>query len=364
MLSHRHTLNNNDDKELKILAVDDSASMRAVLETTVRKIHNTIVETCGDPLEALKKCQDFQYDVVIVDYLMPEMNGVRLLSHLRQLDTYRSIPIIMLTSESDREIRMDALAAGVNDFLNKPFDPFEFRARITNMLALRIAQRQQARLVDYLGQDVEKAMREITLREKEMIWRLALAIDARDGGTGAHVSRVARISHRLALGLGLNEAHSQLIYLAAPLHDVGKIGIPDSILAKPGPLTLEEEIIMRRHVEHGVKILRDGATELLKVAVAIIGGHHERWNGSGYPSGLSGKAIPIEARIVAVADVFDALCTARPYKAAMPFETAFAQTVAGSGSQFDPACVEVFKQLEGELHTLRVDATDHFAPSP
>ncbi|MBB4199728.1 hypothetical protein CCR94_22975 [Rhodoblastus sphagnicola] len=356
MIAHRDLIAANDDEALYILAVDDSASTLALLQNTMRKIRNTSTETCANPLDAIDKCKHFQYDVVIIDYMMPEMNGIRLLSHLRQIENYRSIPIIMLTSKSDREIRIDALSAGVNDFLNKPFDPFEFRARISNMLTLRIAQRQQARLVSYLGDDIEKAMREITLREKEMIWRLALAIDARDGGTGAHVSRVARISYRLALGLGLSEAHSQLIYLGAPLHDVGKIGVPDSILGKPGPLTPEEEKIMRRHVEHGVKILRDGATELLKVAVTIVGGHHERWDGTGYPAGLSGEDIPIEARIVAVADVFDAIGTARPYKAALPFETAFAHIVAGSGTQFDPTCVEVFKQLKGELRKLRVEA--------
>jgi len=353
MRAHSEMINNHDGEELYVLAVDDSLSMRAVVESTIRKIRNTRVETCGNPLEAITKCKNFQYDVVIVDYLMPEMNGVSLLSHLRQLETYRSIPIIMLTSEADREIRMDALSAGVNDFLNKPFDPFEFRARISNMLALRVAQKKQAKLVAYLTNDVEQAMREITLREKEMIWRLALAVDARDGGTAAHVSRVARISHRIALGMGLSEAHSQLIYLAAPLHDVGKIGTPDAILGKEGPLTPDEETIMRRHVEHGVTILRDGATELLKVAAIIAGGHHERWDGSGYPAGLSGEDIPIEARIVAVADVFDALCTARSYKNALPFETAFAQIVAGGGTNFDPACVAVFQKLESELRKMR-----------
>jgi putative two-component system response regulator len=284
---------------------------------------------------------------------MPEMNGIDLLSHLRQLDKYRAIPMVMLTTEGDREIRIEALSAGVNDFLNKPFDPFEFRARISNMLALRMAQKRQNKLVAYLANDVDKAMREINLREKELIWRLALAVDARDGGTAAHVTRVARVSYRLAKGMGLNDARCQLIYRAAPLHDVGKIGTPDAILGKPGPLTREEEVIMRRHVEHGVNILRDGETDLLRIAATIAGGHHERWDGSGYPAGLAGEAIPIEARIVAVADVFDALCTERSYKKALPFEEAFAVIVAGSGKHFDPACVEVFKRLKGELHKIR-----------
>jgi putative two-component system response regulator len=277
---------------------------------------------------------------------------------LRQLENCRTIPIIMLTSEGDREIRMGALSAGVNDFLNKPFDPVEFRARITNMLALRTARKKQDRLVAYLTNDVQKAMRDLAMREMEIIWRLALAVEARDGGMGSHIARVAAISRRLALSMGLDRARSDLIYRAAALHDVGKIGVPDSVLQKTDALTSAEERIMRQHVDHGVKIVRDGATDVLKVAAAIIGGHHEKWDGSGYPAGVSGEDIPIEARIVAVADVFDALCSERPYKAAMPFETAFAKIVAGSGSQFDPACVEAFKRLENEIRILLACATD------
>jgi len=351
MLVHIADLNRIDE-EFHVLAVDDSESMRAILESTIRKIPHLLIDTCGEPLEAIKRCERFEYDLVILDYLMPEMNGIELLKRLRKLGPYRNIPMIMLTTEGDREIRRGALSAGVNDFLNKPFDPVEFRARITNMLALRTARKKQDRLVAYLNNDVQNAMRELAQREKEVIWRLALAVEARDGGTGSHIARVALISQRLALGMGLSKTRSELIYLAAALHDVGKIAIPDSVLCKAGPLTPDEEQIMRQHVEHGVKIVRDGATDLLKMAATIIGGHHERWNGSGYPAGLAGEDIPVEARIVAVADVFDALCSDRPYKAAASFETAFAFIVAGSGTLFDPACVEVFKRLESEIRAM------------
>ena len=292
---------------------------------------------------------------------MPEMNGVDVVRHLRRLDTYRTIPIVMLTSEGDRQIRMNALSAGVNDFLNKPFDPFELRVRISNMLALRTSQKKQESLLAYLTTDVAKAMSDLILREEEIVWRLALAVDARDGGTGSHVARVAKLSRRLALCTGLSESRSELIGLAAVLHDVGKIGVPDAILAKKEPLTPAEEKVMRQHVDHGVKILRNGQTELLKVAAAIVGGHHERWDGTGYPTGASGADIPLEARIVAVADEFDALCAVCPYKKPLPFETAFAEVVAGGGKHFDPVCVEAFKRLESE--SARCATMNPLAPS-
>ncbi|PPQ37445.1 putative two-component system response regulator [Rhodoblastus acidophilus] len=360
MLTKLPEIVNVRDDITSVLVVDDSCSMLAILESTINKIGKIDVATCDNPVKAMLKCAEFQYDVILVDYLMPGMNGIDFLRKIRKVEHYRSIPIIMLTSQHDRNVRIDALSAGVNDFLTKPFDPFELRARLSNMLALRNAQRQQAKLVAFLTNDVEQAMREMALREKEMIWRLALAVEARDGGTGAHIARVAEISRLIALGMGMGEACSQLIYLAAPLHDVGKIGTPDAILRKPGPLTAEEAEIMRRHVKHGVQILRDGATELLRIAALIAGGHHERWDGSGYPAGLKGEDIPLEARIVAVADAFDAICSERAYKSGMPFEEAFAEIVRGAGSAFDPACVAVFKQLKRELLEIRThDDIEH-----
>jgi len=355
MLACSESIYENEIESPRVLAIDDSRTMRAILERTFRKIANLQVETLGNPTEAIATCQSCAFDLVMVDYLMPEMNGIDVVRHLRRIDAYRTTPIIMLTSEGDREIRMNALSAGVNDFLNKPFDPFELRVRVSNMLALRAAQKKQERLSAYLTNDVAQAMRDLALREQEMIWRLALAVEARDGGTGSHIARVAKISRRLALAVGLSKAHSDLIGLAAPLHDVGKIGVADAILTKKAPLTPDEQEAMRQHVAHGVNILRDGETELVKVAAAIVGGHHERWDGTGYPAGLCGEDIPIEARVVAVADVFDALCVARAYKEPWTLDAAFAEIVAGAGKHFDPACVEAFTRIEDEIREMRLD---------
>jgi putative two-component system response regulator len=175
-----------------------------------------------------------------------------------------------------------------------------------------------------------------------VIWRLARAIEYRDGDTGEHVSRVATISRLVAEAMGLSEDRCRTIYLAAPLHDIGKIAIPDAILGKPGKLTPDEIIQMRRHVTIGAEILEEGSSDLIRVARLIARGHHEKWDGTGYPEGLSGYDIPIEARIVAIADVFDALCSVRPYKPAWPLERAHAEIVRLAGSHFDPACVDAF----------------------
>jgi putative two-component system response regulator len=359
---YRNDIENQHDEVFYVLAVDDSATMRAAFELNISKITNTIVKTCEDAAQAVTICQEFDFDLVIVDYEMPKMKGIELIRHLRQMDNFRTVPMIMVTADLHREVKLGALSAGVNDFLNKPFDPVELKARVSNMLDLRLAQKRLARNISNLSANVDNAMREIIKREKEMIWRLALAVEAREGGTGAHVARVARISRCLARGLRLEEAHCQLIYLAAALHDIGKIGTPDAILGKAGKLTPEETIEMRRHVEYGAKILRDGATELVRVAEAVVRGHHEKWDGSGYPAGLSGDAISIEARIVAVADVFEALCSERSYKPAWPFEKAFAEIIAGSGSHFDPACVAVFKCNEIEIRNLMAQSADNRIP--
>ena len=297
---------------MRILIVDDSRSSLAFLALKVGELGDHEIERFLDPVAALRRSGEVQFDLVILDNVMPKMDGIELTGRLRASDGYRLVPIVMVTSDIDKALRLEAIAAGANDFLPKPFESVELQARVRNLLALRQAQIELADRATWLMREVETATRHVVEREEELIWRLARAIEYRDGDTGEHVSRVALISRMIAEALGLPAERCRTIYLAAPLHDIGKIGIGDAILGKPGKLTPEEMAVMRRHVSIGARILERGSSELIRAAELIAQSHHERWDGSGYPDNLSGFDIPVEARIVAIADVFDALCSVRP----------------------------------------------------
>jgi putative two-component system response regulator len=328
---------------MRILVVDDSRSSLGFLAQKVGEVGAHEVEAYLDPLAALDRCAAVQFDLVILDNVMPGVDGVEVTRRLRAREGYRSVPIVMVTSDSDKTLRLAAVAAGANDFLPKPFETVELQARVTNLLALRQAQLDLADRARWLMHEVETATRHVIEREEELIWRLARAIEYRDGDTGEHVSRVALISRIIAEGVGLPPERCRIIYLAAPLHDIGKIGIADAILSKPGRLTTGETATMRQHVSIGARILERGSSELIRAAELIAQSHHERWDGGGYPDCLSGEDIPIEARIVAVADVFDALCSVQPYKAAWPIAKARSEILRGSGTQFDPTCIAAFE---------------------
>ena len=337
---------------MDVLIVDDSRSSAAAIALMLEQIPGIGIEVCLDPLEAVKRCFARQFDLLLVDYMMPNLNGIELIERLRASENYSLVPVIMITSSVDQEIRLKAIEVGATDFLTKPFDRIELQARARNLLALRQAQLQLADRARQLLSRVEAATQHLVRREEEVIWRLARAIEYRDGTTGEHISRVAMMSQLIAEGLGLSEEQARIIYLAAPLHDIGKIGVSDLILQKPGRLTPDELAVMRRHVDIGCHILADGSSDLIRVASLIAGAHHERWDGQGYPAGLAGEAIPLEGRIVAVADVFDALCSERPYKKAWPVEDAYNEIVAGSGSHFDPRCVEAFQAKWPQIRAL------------
>ena len=323
-----------------------------MIGTIVKAATNADIDSYTHPFDALERSLATQYDLVLVDHIMPEMDGVQFTSALRARDSYRLVPIIMVTSDMDRNTRIEAIRAGATDFVNKPFDPTELQARVANLLTLRAAQVELADRANWLAREVDQATAHLLAREEEIIRRLARAIEYRDGDTGGHVSRVAQISQLIASGIGLSPQRCRTIYLAAPLHDIGKIGIADAILGKPGKLTPEEFGIMREHVTIGARILENGSSELIKTAELIAQSHHERWDGAGYPDKLSGTDIPIEARVVAIADVFDALCSERPYKKAWPIEKAYAEILASSGTHFDPACVASFCVKWSEIEAI------------
>ena len=327
---------------MRVLIVDDSRSSLAMIASIVKAATSAEIDCCLHPFDALARSEAAQYDLVLVDHVMPEMDGVQFTSALRARQSYRLVPIVMVTSDMGRNTRIEAIRAGATDFVNKPFDPTELQARVANLLTLRAAQVELADRANWLAREVELATAHLLAREEEIIWRLARAIEYRDGDTGEHVSRVAQISQLIAGGIGLSPQRCRTIYLAAPLHDIGKIAIADAILGKPGRLTPEEMTLMREHVTIGARILENGSSDLIRTAELIAQSHHERWDGTGYPDRLSGTDIPVEARVVAIADVFDALCSERPYKKAWPLDKAYAEIVACAGTHFDPACVAAF----------------------
>jgi putative two-component system response regulator len=334
---------------MRLLIVDDSRSSLALIGSIIKDTVMGEIELCLNPVEALKLCQDQQFDLIIVDHIMPEMDGVAFTAALRSRPSYRIVPIIMVTSDLDKTVRIEAIKAGATDFLHKPFDATELQARVTNLLALRLAQVELADRAQWLTREVERATEHLLAREEEIIYRLARAIEYRDGDTGEHVSRVAMISQLIGEGIGLPPGRCRMIYLSAPLHDVGKIGIADAILSKPGKLTDQEMAIMREHVTIGARILERGGSDLIRTAELIAQSHHEKWDGTGYPDRLAGTDIPVEARIVAIADVFDALCSERPYKPAWPIDKAYAEIVRCSGTHFDPTCVAAFRAKWPEI---------------
>jgi putative two-component system response regulator len=340
---------------LRALIVDDSRSSLAMISRTIAAAVSVDIETCLHPVEALRRCQEVQFDLLLVDHVMPELDGVQVTERLRAMENYRSVPIVMVTSDIDKATRLEAISAGATDFVHKPFDATELQARVRNLLALRQAQIELADHAQRLAREVENATRHLAQREEEVIWRLARAIEYRDGDTGEHVSRVARISQLIGQGLGLGAERCRILYLAAPLHDIGKIAIADAILCKPGRLTPQEMAIMREHVTIGARILENGSSDLVRTAELIAQSHHERWDGTGYPDRLSGADIPLEARIVAIADVFDALCSERPYKQAWPIQKAYAEIIACSGTHFDPACISAFADKWAEILAVMQD---------
>lgn len=337
---------------MHVLIIDDSRSSLAFLSQTIGQLEGCEAEAFLKPSAALQRASEMQFDLVVVDNIMPEMDGLEVTRRLRGMATYRLVPIIMVTSDVEPGLRLQAIAAGATDFVNKPFDPVELQARARNLLALRQAQIELSDRAQWLANAVEDATSALIAREEEVIWRLARAIEYRDGDTGGHVSRVAVISRIIAEAIGLSADRCRIIYLAAPLHDIGKIGIADAILGKPGKLTSGEMETMRQHVTIGARILEKGSSDLIRVAELIAQSHHERWDGTGYPDRLSGEDIPIEARIVAIADVFDALCSTRPYKTAWPIEKAYEEIVRCSGAHFDPKCVEAFTAQWPQIETI------------
>ena len=348
-----------------VLLVDDDVLGLELLRHLVSSIPGVRPEAFSDPREALAWCRGHQPDVVITDHLMPGMLGLDLLRALRAEPGTADTPIMMITADDDRELRYAALGSGASDVLRKPIDALEVKARTRNMLAIRRGQRLLAERSRSLEAEVRVATAATTAREHEIVVRLSRAAEFRDWETGSHIMRVSWYSRIIARRLALSERQQETIFRAAPMHDVGKIGVPDYILLKAGSLDDAEFETMKRHTVIGYGILGGSASELLQVAAEVALTHHERWNGSGYPDRRRGEAIPLEGRIVAVADTYDALTSQRPYKKEWPTDLAWEFVRANAGTLFDPACVAAFVEGRHDVETARASFPDqHPADGP
>jgi two-component system response regulator RpfG len=338
-----------------VMIVDDRKTARSLLMGLARSIEPGLhVESFADPRAALERALVESPDLIISDYRMPQMDGVELIRRLRGVARLAEVPIVIVTVVEDREICYQALEAGATDFLTRPIDPQEFRARCRNLLTLRRYQKATEDRAEWLEERVMEATREIRNREKETLLRLAKAGEFRDQETGDHILRMAKYARLIAEELQLSAQECDEIESSAPMHDIGKIAISDTILLKPGALTHEEMEVMRRHTVIGYQLLAGSPSRYLQTGAIIALGHHERFDGNGYPYGLSGEAIALQARVVAVADVFDALMSCRPYKQPWPLKRALDYIKSESGTQFDPQCAQAFlRRLDEVIQILK-----------
>jgi len=347
-----------------VVIIDDELTSRVILDKVIQSIQsNIIVKTFADPLDAMAWLKVNQPDMIMVDYVMSHMTGLEMVRKIRQISSLEGVPIVVVTVVEDRNIRYQVLDAGATDFITKPIDPYECRVRCRNILALRLQQKIILNRSQFLEQRVREATKQIQHREQETLFRLAKAGEYRDTDTGNHILRMAKYSRLIAEALDLTQEKAELIEAAAPMHDIGKIGIPDTILLKPGKLTAEEFEIMKSHPLVGFEILQNSPSKYLSLGAEIALSHHEKYDGSGYPYGLRGSAIPIEARIVAVADVYDALTSIRPYKKAWSNNEALAHLTANRGSHFDPSCVDAFIAQHSQARLIQDQLVDsHESP--
>jgi two-component system response regulator RpfG len=339
-----------------VLNIDDQSTSRSILTQIIKNINPNIrVIEKNNPEEALEWAAQNASDLVLIDYLMPEMNGVDFVRLLKDLPSYKAVPVIMITIRKDAETRYAALDAGVTDFISKPVDVHECTARCKNLLTMRqqhIALENRSLLLENL---VNAATVEIKSREKETLMRLARAGEYKDFDTAMHLQRMALYSKALAEKIGLSDEEVEIIELASPLHDIGKIGIPDSILLKKGKLDDAEWKQMRKHPQIGYEILQDSPSKYLQKGSEIALGHHERFDGTGYPNSLKGADIPLSARIVAIADVFDALTSVRPYKEAWSIDKALEYVSEESGKHFDPDLVTAMLSIRTLLEKIHAE---------
>jgi putative two-component system response regulator len=336
-------------EDLRILVVDDRPENAVLLDRLLKRWGHRDVTTTTRSAEVAELCAASEFDLLLLDLHMPEPDGFTVMEQLHEQIAARvSLPVLVLTGDATDEVKRRALSGGARDFLTKPFDQHEVRLRVHNLLEIRRLQLEQRQTELELEQRVAARTAELEEARLEVLERLATAGEFRDDETGEHTRRVGVTAEALAEAVGADDETRRRIGVAAPLHDIGKIAIPDSLLLKEGRFTRTEREEMQRHTSIGADMLAGASSGLLELARDIALTHHERWDGSGYPNRLAGEEIPMAGRIVALADVFDALTHARPYKDAWEIGAAVEEIKRSGGDQFDPTLVEAFAELDHE----------------
>ncbi|MCW2991281.1 MAG: Two-component system response regulator [Solirubrobacterales bacterium] len=340
---------NERARDARILVVDDQDGNLRVLKRLLGDAGYHDVTITNDSAQAVAICRETPPDLLVLDLHMPGIDGFGVLEQITGARTGDAhFPVLVLTGDVAMKMRRAALAAGADDYLVKPVDPLETLLRVRNLIGTQQLQQSLRDEKVRLEEKVHERTAELEIARNEVLSRLALATEYRDDVTQEHAQRIGRTACQIVEAAGIGEIPAKLIERAAQLHDIGKLGIPDAVLLKPGPLDAQEFELMKTHTTIGADILSGSRSPSLQLGEEIALNHHERWDGSGYPNGLAGEDIPLAGRIVAVADVFDALTHARPYKEAWPVPDAVATIVADAGSHFDPRLVEAFAGLDHE----------------
>ena len=340
--------------DARILIVDDMPANIHLLTRILVGAGYTSVDSTMDPYAVCELHRRLRYDLIMLDLLMPGQDGFQVMSGLTELEPEGYLPVLVITAQPAHKLR--ALQSGAKDFISKPFELAEVLARVRNMLEVRLLPRELQHNNEVLEQRVREGTANLKQGYLETIFAMTRAAEHKDEDTGAHVQRISTYCREFARILGLDEGFVDLIFFASPMHDIGKIGIPDHVLLKPGSLTREEWEIMKGHSAMGAQILGNSKSPYLVMGAEIALDHHERWDGGGYPAGKQGEAIPLAARIMNLCDIYDALRSKRPYKPAFSHATAAEIIMHGDGrtlpGHFDPALLAAFQQNHSMFHAI------------